>query len=381
MANKSLFPCPPDWSIPWDAWEDTALGSCFSAMADTPQDPAYHGEGDVWTHTRLVCQALTDLPGFRALPERRRQALFLAALLHDLGKVPCTRWEDGRPVSTHHASVGASWVRQQLWPQLSGPGMAFRETVCCLIRYHTLPVHAISRGDGARALCRAAANGTVLPDFQLEMLCLLAEADILGRVCQDQKELLERVALCRELAREAGCFSGPRAFPSQHTAFRYYSGKTDFPDVPQYDDTWGTVTLLSGLPGTGKDTWIGENCPELPVVSLDALRAQLKIAPTEPQAKVAEAAREQARRYLREKREFVWNATNLSPQLRGRVTSLCGNYGAAVRIIYLETDWQTLLRRNAARRAMVPEGEIRRMLEKLVPPEPWEARRVEWKVV
>ena len=35
-----------------------------------------------------------------------------------------------------------------------------------------------------------------------------------------------------------------------------------------YDDTWGEVILMCGLPGTGKDHWIRSHCPSLPTVWL-----------------------------------------------------------------------------------------------------------------
>src|SRR5580704_7778943 len=38
-----------------------------------------------------------------------------------------------------------------------------------------------------------------------------------------------------------------------------------------------TVTLMSGLPGSGKDTWLALDRPGLPVVSLEELRADLVI--------------------------------------------------------------------------------------------------------
>lgn len=36
-----------------------------------------------------------------------------------------------------------------------------------------------------------------------------------------------------------------------------------------HEDYRCTVTLMSGLPGSGKDTWLIQNRPELPVVALD----------------------------------------------------------------------------------------------------------------
>ena len=54
------------------------------------------------------------------------------------------------------------------------------------------------------------------------------------------------------------------------------------------------------------------------------------------------------------------------------------DYGAAVRIVYLETGWEEMLRRNQSRAAVVPEQAICRMMHHLTPPEIWEAHTVEW---
>jgi len=138
------------------------------------------------------------------------------------------------------------------------------------------------------------------------------------------------------------------------------------------------VILLSGLPGTGKDTWIAENCPELPVVSLDDIRLELGIAPTERQESVINTATERAKALLRQRQPFAWNATNLSPMVRGRQVKLFEDYHAAVRIVYLETHWDEMLRRNASRAARVPEAVIGNMLATLSLPERFEAQWAQW---
>lgn len=378
----NLVPGPPDWSIPWDALGRTCLGTLLCRMEGVAQNPAHHGEGDVLAHTRLVCEALAGLEEFRRLEERRRQAVFLAALLHDAGKISRTRLEDGGWTSPHHAAAGAAVARELLWLECGWCGQpdrqALRETVCTLIRYHSLPPHAVYEENGGRRLLKAAADGELLPDFSIELLCLLARADILGRVCGDQAELLEAVELCGALAEEQGCLTGPRVFPSRYAAFSYLSGRLDQPDCELYDDTWGEVILLCGLPGTGKDTWIARSCPDLPVVSLDAIRAEMGIPPAGPQNKVAEEARGRARALLRAKRPFIWNATNVTADLRRRQVELFAGYHASVRVVYLETEWQEERRRNAGRAAAVPESAILRMLARLTPPERFEAHRVEW---
>jgi predicted kinase len=253
-----------------------------------------------------------------------------------------------------------------------------RETVCNLIRYHSFPPHAIDDPDGKRKLMAIAANGENCPMFTIELLCILCRADALGRKCADKALMLEQIDLCAELAAENECDHGPFPFPSCHTRYSYLSGRDIAPELTLYDDTWGEVILLSGLPGTGKDTWIMENCLDLPMISLDEIRREMKISPTDNQAKVVELARERAKELLRRKQPLIWNATNVSPMVRGKQIRLFTQYHASTRIVYLETDWNEQLRRNAGRADAVPQQVICHMMNELIVPEVKEAHKVEW---
>ena len=371
-------------NIDWSGIEAT-LSSFVIPMSRTEQNPAFHAEGDVWTHTKMVCEHLVKLDSFRSLSGDRQQAVFLAALLHDVGKIPTTRWEDDKWTSPNHTLVGSKMARQFLWQELGLCGtpekQQLREMVCNLIRYHSFPPHAIDDLDGKRKLMAIAANGQNCPMFTVELLCALCEADALGRVCmevQDRTHMAEQVQLCREFAKESGCYDAPYPFPSAHTQFSYLGRKDIVPEVELYDETWGEVILMSGLPGTGKDTWIKEHYPDLPMISLDEIRKEMKISPTDNQSKVLENARERAKELLRKKQPFVWNATDLSPMVRKKQIKMFSQYHASTRIVYLETDWLEQLRRNGGRTDVVPEQAICHMMEELVLPEAPEAQLVEW---
>lgn len=97
-------------NIDWAGIEG-ALSSFVIPMSRTEQNPVFHGEGDVWTHTKMVCETLVKLDAFRDLPEDQQQAVFLAALLHDIGKIPTTRWEDDKWTSPNHTLVGSKMAR------------------------------------------------------------------------------------------------------------------------------------------------------------------------------------------------------------------------------------------------------------------------------
>ena len=378
------FPCGAQ-DIDWAAVRSGALSSWFAAMANTPQNPAWHGEGDVWTHTKLVCGHLAQSGSWQVLPEQARSAVFLAALLHDIGKVRCTRMEDGVWISPNHTAVGARAARTLLWQELglcgSREAACLRDSVCALIRYHTQPLHILERSDPTRAVIRLASVGEVAPLFSLERLALLIDADVRGRIAPDLRQRLDDLSLFGMTASEADCFARPFAFPTDASRYDYLSGRNILPGQSLYDGAWGQVVMLSGLPGTGKDTYVKAHFPALPVLSLDAIRRTLRISPDEAQGGVIQAAEEQARQLLRKKQPFVMNATNLSESLRKKWCDLFTRYGASVRIIYLETDEETRMQRNAERPFAVSEDAVAQMRQKLTPPMPWEARQVEWAFV
>ena len=48
----------------------------------TPQDPRYHGEGDVWTHTKMVMEALLALPQYQAARSTTSWSARSLSLIH-----------------------------------------------------------------------------------------------------------------------------------------------------------------------------------------------------------------------------------------------------------------------------------------------------------
>lgn len=382
-----LNACPhaPDFAWNWPELMNTRVGLLLSKMDEIRQNPVWHGEGSVCQHTRLVCEALAADSAFRALFVRNQQELSVAALLHDIGKIPNTKLEDGQWVAPNHSAVGARMARELLWKEFDLCGtqekQSFRETVCLLIRNHMLPGHVLEQADLESRLLRMAADRELCHDFSIELLSILARADVRGRIAPDTEELLEKVELCRQEAETLGCLREPGSFADAYTQRAYFQGRRVWREQSLYNDAWGEVILLSGLPGTGKDTWLRKHASHLPMVSLDALRKTMGISPTDAQGQVAQAAMEQARKHLRAKQSFIWNATNLTEPMRSKLIGLFEDYNAAVRIVYLETGWAENLRRNADRADAVPEHVVEDMLGKLIPPHRWEAQYVEWHCV
>jgi predicted kinase len=350
-----FVPTESDWTLDWLGIDDAF--AWVRTCAGVPQDPIFHAEGDVWVHTRMVCEALVENQAWRALPAPRRALVFWAALLHDVAKPACTKVEaDGRVTSRGHSKRGQIMARKILWHL--GVAPEDRELICHMVTHHQVPFFLLER-DNPQRLAFAISLRT-----ECRSLALLTEADARGRECADQARLLENIELFREYCRDNDCYERPRQFPSDHSRFLYFRKLDRSPGYLAFDDTRSRVTLMSGLPAAGKDAWIASNCSGAKVVSLDALRDKHGVDPKDTQGRVVAAAREEARSALRAGENFVWNATNLSRQIRKQCIDLFADYNAHIRIVYVETTRTELAKRNQSRPSPVPDKAIERMLER-----------------
>jgi len=361
-------PSAPDFQLDWEGTEREF--PCITALVGCQQDSHHHAEGDVYIHTRMVAEALLSMRAWRALPDEEREIVFLAALLHDIAKPACTRIEGDRITSRGHSKRGAIMARTLLWSM--GLPIKAREQVVNLIRYHQVPFFLIDKPSPQRTLFEVSQSA------RCDLLALVTEADARGRICADQQKLLDNISLFQQYATEQGCLSQPKQFPSDHSRFLYFRKEDRDPDYLAHEDTNCEVVMMSGLPGAGKNFWIARNLPEWPVVSLDEIRREMKISPTENQGPVVSRAREKAREYLRKKQSFIWNATNISRQIRELSINLFAAYNARVRIVYIEAPEERLYIQNRERESSVPAEVIRKLTARWEVPDLTEAHRVDW---
>lgn len=358
----------PGRAVDWAAVTGL-LGPLWAELEATPQDPVYHAEGDVAIHTRLVVEALVADDAWQVLPEEVRRVLFLAAVFHDCGKPATTRGEDGRITSRGHSRAGEILARRVLWE--AGVDVRVREAVAALVRTHMRPHFFYTKPDPLR---EAITLSTVV---NCAHLALLARADATGRRGPAPDEALAAIDMFEAGCREYGCFHAPFPFPSDHSRFLYFRLPDRNPFHQAHDDTRGTVTVLSGLPAAGKSSWREAHPEAGPAICLDDIRDVL-LEEDGPRAmgRAVPRAYEQARQFLRDGASFVWDATNISRDMRRRILSLAADYGARTRIVSVEAAPELIHARNAARHAPVPPQALDRMLARWEFPDLTEAHAV-----
>lgn len=155
----------------------------LASLAGCPQDPEWHPEGDVFTHTAHCCDALARDPDWINSPPRRRRLLMFAVLLHDVGKPACTRREEKPP-----GSGVQRWVSPAHEPAGVAPAEAFLHRIGAphdhapaitpLIANHMVHHHGGPAGLGPSAIRRLARR---LTPATIEELSLVMRADSEGR--------------------------------------------------------------------------------------------------------------------------------------------------------------------------------------------------------
>lgn len=336
--------------------------SWCQAMAGCAQDAEWHSEGDVWTHTKLVLQQLVELQDWPSLTPHEQTVLIFTALFHDVAKPLTTEVdpETGRVRSPKHAVKGEHLTRAVL--RDLNCDLTTREEIARLVRYHGRPAFLLERAEPTHEVVRL----SWLVNNRL--LYLFAVADTRGRDTDSMTRPEENLHFWKLMSEEAGCFTQPYPFATDHSRFTFFRQSPPNLHYVPHEQFSGIVTVMAGLPGSGKDTWLSRNCGDIPIVSLDDIRGELDVDPTDNQGQVAQLARERCRDLLRGGNSFAFNATNTMRLTRSRWIDLFADYHARIEVVYLEPPFERVLQQNKRRSQPVPEAAIRKLAERIEPP-------------
>ncbi len=177
-------------------------------LAGVPQDPGWHPEGDVGTHTMLVVDAAARIAARAKLEGDDRAVLIFAALSHDFAKATTTmlREREGkmRWTSWGHEADGGPMARGFL--ERIGIKSAIVDRVVRMVENH-LASSSIGREVTPRAVRRLAMR---LAPATIADLVRLIEADYSGRPPLPTG-LPEGAMRIREMAEAQAVHHGPQA--------------------------------------------------------------------------------------------------------------------------------------------------------------------------
>jgi predicted kinase len=361
----------------------------LTRLKDTPQDPIWHAEGNVYLHTEMVLEETCRLLSSEAshLEPNKRLTLILGALFHDIAKPICSKTEfrDGREriISPGHADKGRSYIAYKLLELGISPALA-RE-VMALVGHHHDPKRLVKKDKPAssyRGLARL---------VDLELVYFLEQADLRGRICPDLEEQLEILELFKLYAEEAGAWKVTDPYRDWRTflqaeladlnqgardliianAIRDAEAEVIFTPHEAiarsytYRDGFSNLVVTCAPSGSGKSTWIQKHLPDYHVISLDELREELsgKRADQSMNGQVLQAAREQLKSHLRKHENVVWDATSLFRTHRSVVLQLGFDYNAFVTLAVFHLPASLIEQRNRQRQYSVPGNVLARQLQ------------------
>jgi tRNA nucleotidyltransferase (CCA-adding enzyme) len=154
----------------------------LQAIRGVPQDPEWHPEGDVFTHTCHCCDALAELPEWRSSDAESRIVYMLAILTHDFGKAATTEEavKHGRLCIVSPGHENASGELAETFLERINAPLAIRERVRPLVVNHMAHFEAISD----RAIRRLAKR---LEPENIHGLIMVMTADAFGRPPKEKR--------------------------------------------------------------------------------------------------------------------------------------------------------------------------------------------------
>lgn len=177
----------------WEEWNKWAVKSLYPSMGldvlfltwwasyfkeiwnlnSLPQDSTWHPEGDVLTHTKLVCDQIPRLT--TDCNDYFKSVLMFAALCHDMGKVVTTKVnEEGRIVSPEHDKMGVP-IAEEFLKSIGSP-IDLIDKVKPLVAEHMVHINGEPTPRAVRRL-----SNRLAPHSSINLLSIIIEADHSGR--------------------------------------------------------------------------------------------------------------------------------------------------------------------------------------------------------
>lgn len=370
-----------------------AFGTLFPLLLElkhTQQDPEWHAEGNVHTHTQMVLEQIyTILEQNPHFSEEEKLILILSAVFHDIAKPVTTKTRiirgKERITSPRHADEGRSYIAYKLLDLGLNPKTA--RTIMAVVGHHHDPKQLVMKDAPTSHYKRLA---RLAP---LHLLYWLEQADMRGRIGNDLEEQLDILEMFKLISQEEKLwrtvdpYENWKSFFKQElqnlnqdtqnlitqNAIRDYEAEhiyTPHEAIARsydYRNAYANLIITCGPSGSGKTSWIQQSHPNHTLISLDQLREDLT-GKRENQSKngqVMQTAKEQLKDALRKHQNVIWDATSLMNTHRSAITQLGFNYNANVTLAVFHKAQSTIETQNQNRQHPIPTNILSKQLRNL----------------
>ena len=158
----------------------------LKAIIAVPQSPKWHPEGDVWIHTMMSLDAMSQLcrsgcPHPDDQNSKEKLKLLFATLCHDLGKAVTTNIDDNGEIrSIGHEKAGLEPTKSFMYRLTDEHN--FIDSLLPLVEHHLKPSQFYAQGAKSPAIKRLATK------VNIEALVCVAKADFFGRTTEEAKK-------------------------------------------------------------------------------------------------------------------------------------------------------------------------------------------------
>lgn len=357
-------------------------------LENCQQDLTWHGEGNVLNHTNMVMhETLEQMQNLReGFP---RIALYLAALLHDVGKPETQKPKPNGGFSFHgHEKAGVWRAKEFLKKYFPEYNFRQRDLILNLVEYHGHPKRMTEDESHDERFKRLSLEVPTHLVYHLEI------ADFKGRIAKDIPQSLIILDQFKKRCEDLGIYGKGYQIPNtehlsnlQYSIFRwnvlFHHDHED--DKIESDriiklaskETPVELTLLSGAPGSGKTTYRNQltNCK---IICMDDERQRLCGTPNDmsKNPQVFNNCFGALNKALKAGENVCWDATSWSRKSRKPLINAARQHGAQVNIVYFDLPIDTLLKRNVEREKRVPDDIVWRFFKELETPASYEYDRL-----
>lgn len=365
----------------------------FKTINECIQCDDHHAEGSVLIHANMASAIVLRLLDAYEIPKQSQALIYLATILHDIGKPKTKGWHAKKNKVTFygHDDAGvplANEFMRKYFPELP---YGARQWVTNLIENHMRP--RLWMKDGTSSVRKFKLMSMAV---NTRYLYILSQADTLGRVANDYGNGMFLLELFKQNCEDIGVWDKPYRVPLatnlDDASYSLARWNVLMNDAKEEYDTYEAaeeimvqppkpnfqLMLLIGAPGSGKSTVrerLVAQYPDLKVICMDDRRKELT-GDANDQTRNNEVFSWQQRelnKAMEARQNTLVDATNTSRKLRKMLWEAARRNGALCSAIYFDIPLATLHERNKAREKRVPDDVVERFYYTMQSVLPYEA--------